>query len=205
MEEEDEYNVSLAAMEEEIKNNGEWILNEFRNMVDLRMKNKIFKHGINDSLSNVVLDYFGYSLDLQPDYKIIKADSVKPFLWIGRGYPYRRITVHKSIKENYLHKDLAWTYLADEFAELMPSIKISEFYKDIANYPGEGINLHIMRGIYEHDESESGGPFFVYIFETETHNEVILVSGFVNYPGHKKNILIKQLEIIAKTLKKGAT
>jgi len=87
----------------------------------------------------------------------------------------------------------------------MPSIKISEFYKNTANYPGEGINLHIMRGIYEHDESESGGPFFVYIFETETHNEVILVSGFVNYPGHKKNLLIKQLEIIAKTLKKGAT
>ena len=48
-----------------------------------------------------------------------------------------------------------------------------------------------MRGIYEHDESESGGPFFVYIFETETHNEVILVSGFVNYPGHKNNFLLK--------------
>ena len=197
--------LDAIAMEKEIENNGEWILNEFRNMVESRMKNKIFKHGINDSLSNIVLDYFGYSLDLQPDYKIIKADSVKPFLWIGRGYPYRWITIHKSKKENYLQKDLAWTYLVNEFAELMPSIKISEFYKNTANYPGEGINLHIMRGIYEHDESESGGPFFVYIFETETHYEVILVSGFVNYPGHEKNLLIKQLEIIAKTLKKGAT
>ena len=87
------HSLDAIAMEKEIENNGEWILYKFRNMVELRMKNKIFKHGINDSLSNVVLDYFGYSLDLQPDYKIIKADSVKPFLWIGRGYPYRWISI----------------------------------------------------------------------------------------------------------------
>ena len=62
---------------------------------------------------------------------------------------------------------------------------------------------HIMRGVYEHDESESGGPFFVYIFETDSVNEVILVSGFVNYPGHEKILLLKQLEIIANTLHKG--
>ena len=67
-------------MEKEIENNGEWILNEFRNMLELRMKDQIFKHGANDSLSNIVLDYFGYSLDLQPDYKIIKADSIRDYL-----------------------------------------------------------------------------------------------------------------------------
>ena len=60
----------------------------------------------------------------------------------------------------------------------------------------------MMRGIYEHSESETGGPFFVYIFETEQANEVILISGFVNYPGHKKILLLKQLEIMAKTLYK---
>jgi hypothetical protein len=60
-----------------------------------------------------------------------------------------------------------------------------------------------MRGIYEHEESASGGPFFVYIFETDLLNEVILVSGFVNNPGHEKILLLKQLEIIASTLQKG--
>ena len=64
---------------------------------------------------------------------------------------------------------------------------------------------HIMRGVYEHDESESGGPFFVYIFETDSVYEVILVSGFVNYPGYENLLLLKQLEIIANTLHKGDT
>jgi len=57
-----------------------------------------------------------------------------------------------------------------------------------------------MRGIYEHAGSNSGGPFFVYIFDTDQDNEVILISGFVNYPGHEKLLLLKQLEIIAKTI-----
>ena len=60
-----------------------------------------------------------------------------------------------------------------------------------------------MRGIYEHKESDSGGPFFVYIFDNESENEVILVSGFVNYPGHEKLLLLKQLEVIAFTIHKG--
>ena len=60
-----------------------------------------------------------------------------------------------------------------------------------------------MRGVYEHGESETGGPFFVYIFDTKTVNEVILVSGFINYPGHEKIVLLKQLEIIANTLHQG--
>ena len=197
------HTLDAISMENEIKNNGAWILKEFRNIVVSRMTNNIFIHGFNDSLSNKMFDYFGYTIDLQPDFKIIKADSIKPFLWIGRGYPYRWITVHKSRKNNYLQKNSAWDQLRAEFADLMPSIKISEFYKNTSNYRADKKVLHIMRGIYEHEESASGGPFFVYIFETESVNEVILVSGFVNYPGHEKILLLKQLEIIANTFQKG--
>ncbi len=197
------HTLDAISMENEINNNGDWILKEFRNSVESRMTHNIYKHGTNDSLSNMMFDYFGYKLDLQPDYKIIKADSIKPFLWIGRGYPYRWITVHRSKKDNYLQKKTAWDQLSVEFTDLMPSIKISEHYKSTENYKASESKLYTMRGIYEHEESSSGGPFFVYIFETETVKEVILVSGFVNYPGHEKILLLKQLEIIANTFQKG--
>ena len=36
------HSLDAIAMEKEIENNGEWILNEFRNMVEKRIKNKIF-------------------------------------------------------------------------------------------------------------------------------------------------------------------
>ena len=55
-----------------------------------------------------------------------------------------------------------------------------------------------MRGTYEHDGSKTGGPFFVYVFDTELNNEVILVSGFVSNPGKEKYMLLKKLEVLIK-------
>ena len=124
---------------------------------------------------------------------------------MGRGFPYRWITIHKSKKSKYTQKDEAWNQLTIEFADLMPHIRIGNYMRSVARHQYGDKTAHIMRGVYEHDESESGGPFFVYIFETDSVNEVILVSGFVNYPGNKKLLLLKQLEIIAKTLHKGDT
>ena len=61
--------------------------------------------------------------------------------------------------------------------------------------------MKILRGIYEHHDSETGGPFVSYIFDIKDSNEVILMTGFVNYPGHEKLILVKELEIMFKTIK----
>jgi len=183
--------------------NGDWIKNEIRNMIEYRMTVEIYKHGKNPPLSKKMLKYFGATLDLQPDYVIIKEDSLKPFLWIGRAYPYRWISVHKSYKEKYIAKNKVFDHYRTDMSELIPDIKISEHFQNL-EYSQNGLKKHpIIRGLYEHENSESGGPFFVYIFETESVNEVILVSGFVNYPGRDKILLLKQLELIAKTLNKG--
>ena len=105
----------------------------------------------------------------------------------------------------YIQKNNAWKQLIIEFSDLMPQIKIGNYMRFAMKEQNNDKSQYIMRGIYEHDESESGGPFFVYIFETDSVNEVILVSGFVNYPGNEKLLLLKQLEIIANTLHKGDT
>ena len=190
-------------MENEINTNREWILNEFRDNLKSRMTSNIFNNGENIKLSKQILKMFGYTLDLQPDYKIIKSDSLLPFIWIGRGYPYRWLTIHKSKKNKYNQKNKAWDQLYMEFSDLMPNIQIGDYIRSTEKQENDDKVQYIMRGVYEHDESESGGPFFVYIFETDSVNEVILVSGFVNYPGHEKILLLKQLEIIANTLHKG--
>ena len=111
--------------------------------------------------------------------------------------------IHKSKKNMYNQKNNAWEQLILEFADLMPQINIGEYERVTRRKKYNDKVQYIMRGVYEHDESESGGPFFVYIFETDSMNEVILVSGFVNYPGHDKLLLLSQLEIIANTLYKG--
>jgi hypothetical protein len=197
------HTLDAVSFQNVISENKKWILDEFQNTMTVRFELSIFKNGKNDILSDKVNKMFGYTLDLQPDYKIIKSDSLKPFIWLGRGYPYRWITIHRSERDKYRKPVDAWEEVIKVYAETMPDIHIGTHFRssETINYHIE--NRKIMRGVYEHDESESGGPFFVYIFDTETANEVILVSGFVNYPGHEKFILLKQLEIIANTLHQG--
>ena len=38
-----------------------------------------------------------FSDELQPDFKLIRSDSLNHFVWIGRGYPYRWIVINKSL------------------------------------------------------------------------------------------------------------
>ena len=62
-------------------------------------------------------------------------------------------------------------------------------------------NNKVIRGLYEHFDSDSGGPFFTYIFDNNVNNNVILLSGFVNNPGKKKSDLLLQLETIVNNVK----
>jgi hypothetical protein len=61
--------------------------------------------------------------------------------------------------------------------------------------------IKIMRGVYEHLESDTGGPFVIYLFDGQVKNEVILVGGFVNNPGREKASLLRQLEITIQKMK----
>ena len=170
----------------EIEKSGSWILSQYRESFNKKMTENVYMHGVNEELSAAV-------------------DSSAQFIWAGRGYPYRWITMHKSVKKIYIDPNSAWAQLAADFHKNIPEITISQFFRK--NEKIELINkgIPLFRGMYEHAESESGGPFFVYIFDTDLPDEVILVGGFVNYPGREKLLLLKQLEIIAQTIhKKGS-
>ena len=195
--------LDAVAFENILTSNYEWILEQYHTLFEEKLMQEVYKYGKNKDLSNKIFQIFGHSIDLQPDFKIIKADSLNSFIWVGRGYPYRWITLHKSRKDSYLDIKSSWEKLKNDYSRHMPKIKISNYYQENEKAYYGNNKIPIMRGIYEHSDSDTGGPFFVYIFDTEQTNEVILISGFVNYPGHEKLLLLKQLEIIAKTLHKG--
>ena len=198
--------VDGIALQKQIEKNGAWILSQYQNSFNNKMTKNVYKHGINEELSTSVNQLLGYTLDFQPDFQEIRRDSLNLFIWTGRGYPYRWLTLHKSNRESYLNPDSAWIQLEADFRIRIPEITISQFFKKNEKVKLDKTSVPVIRGMYEHGESESGGPFFVYIFDTDSSDEVILVSGFVNYPGREKILLLKQLEIIAKTIhKKGNT
>ena len=86
---------------------------------------------------------FAHTIDLQQDFQLIRSDSLNSFVWVGRGYPYRWLTLHKGIKADYMDSNNAWNQLITEFNIVMPDIKISEKYRSV-----ETINYNKTKHIY---------------------------------------------------------
>tara|TARA_B100000945_G_C20397999_1_gene605824 strand:+ start:710 stop:1690 length:981 start_codon:yes stop_codon:yes gene_type:complete len=190
----------LSALYNTFSNDGDWIINEYKNNVNKNLSNYIFSNGYNSKLSDIVQLYFKSDIKLQPDFKIIKEQEEVPFLWLGRGVPFRWLTIHKSNKNYYNNSKMAWERLVDDLSILMPDISINKNFRKIEIEEVLNKKTKVMRGLYDHKSSQTGGPFFFYLFDNK-NSEITLVGGFVNNPGKEKLILIKQLEIIAKTYK----
>ena len=125
------------------------------------------------------------------NYKLIKEDN--DFLWIGRGYPYRWIIINQ-IDANAIDSDNYISFIQEFFESNLSDIVIPNYRLNISSE-------NLIRGIYEHDESKTGGPFFSYMYNNSHNNKLIFISGFVNNPGKSKVHLLLQLETIIKNIK----
>ena len=185
--------------QELLYNNGSWISKEINKSIDDNIWEHIIEKGRNESLEDSLSTQFGINAYIQADYQLI-ANSAD-FLWLGRGYPYRWLTFTLAKSYDFLSIKNAWVNVEKYFKETMPGINLLEMLRSEDKVVVGGVTIRVMRGIYEHIESNTGGPFVIYLFEGHRENEVILVSGFVNNPGHEKAPLLRQLELTIQKMK----
>ena len=170
--------------------NKEWIYDEVvkniekNYLYDIDMRNK------NKDIQSLLNEKFGLDMLIDENYKLIKNSD--NFIWIGRGYPYRWIIFSQLDKKNLGDYDFKNRFI--KFVdENIDGVNISEY---MLKTEGD-----IIRGLYEHDKSGTGGPFFTYKYRNINKDKLIFVSGFVNNPGKKKAYLLLQLETIIKNIK----
>ena len=190
--------VDSISLMNDLKNYDDWILNNYNDNIEKYLSSYIYKNGINEELNNVIYEYFDIIFTAQKDFLIVKDDvKEKSFLWIGRGYPYRWVTF-KKIK---LSSDIL---LFDQFRKHvnidMPNVKITDYYKNLLYEADDIIKI---QGLYEEENSNTGGPFVSYVKLFREENMAFIVSGFVNNPGKNKLRLLKELELQIKNIKYG--
>ena len=180
-----------------IDSNYEWIYKIFKQKYNNHMINYIYSKGLNTDLMNYINDEYQVSFDIQKDYILLKEDKKNNFFWIGRGYPYRWISYYKvELVDEYSFWD---SYILNT-KTYMPQIEISEYYRSKEKKINND-HINIYRGIYDHEISESGGPFFVYEIKNLKKNEIYLLSGYVNYPGNRKINLLNGIEVLFESFK----
>lgn len=176
-----------------IKNKKNWIIDNINKKYDEKIIAHIYSKGLNLELMTYFENNYNISIDVQKDYMLIKESEDNNFIWIGRGYPYRWITIDK-IKKGKVYS--FWKDFQNAKEMHMPEINISNHYRveELKEFENKKINIY--RGVYDHVESGTGGPFVVYEIPNDQNDEVYFLSGFVNYPGHKKINLIKGIEVL---------
>ena len=173
-----------------------WIIDTIDENIKLNFLNDINSNEINKELLTKINSMFKINMIIDENYKLLKEDI--DFIWIGRGYPYRWIVINQidySNNQNKLVNDSLYyfEYIDDLMEQKLTDVVISD-YK--ANISGD-----ILRGVYEHKSSQSGGPFFTYKYRNSHTDKLIFISGFVNNPGKSKAYLLLQLETIIKSIK----
>ena len=183
---------------DKLNNYQDWFLEQIDKNISENINKRITYKGENEELKNIIQKYYALDMFVQKDYHEIRKDSLYNFLWIGRGYPYRWITVMKFDLDEINDSSSHWQAYSKLLAEYMPSVDVSEYYqKNIYDDNGDVFKL---QGLYEEDFSDSGGPFFANIIKLD--NDIgIYISGFVNNPGKSKYLLLKELEVIIDNIK----
>jgi len=173
----------------------DWIFDELSRTAHATLTANSRSHGSNRSLEDHVADKFGIEIFIQDDYKTLQEVEAPSFLWIGRGYPFRWITFHDVDISDIKSPDSTWIILEVLLESTIGSIEITNDYRDSELINNDGDIIPLLRGNYFHPESDSGGPFFSMFFK-KPDSGYLIISGFVNNPGHEKMGLIKQLESI---------
>ncbi len=168
------------------KNRG-WITNTINDKVLDRFFTINNLNDFNDAIIDTIKLKFDLSLNIDENYKILKNDE--NFIWIGRGYPYRWLMI------NYINKDSKniFDLFIKSIEDNGKNVVISDYFKSI-EYNSNYIKLS---GLYEHKESETGGPFIAYCYDDDLFkDQYYCISGYVNNPGKSKYNLLKQLESV---------
>ena len=171
--------------------NLEWIKTQFDNNISENILYDYNKEEKSEEINQKIKDKFSININIDDSYKVIKEDD--SFLWIGRGFPYRWIVINKLKSSN--NKDIELLKII--FEKKLTSVKIPNLYLKEKKYQ----SFKKVRGIYDHLDSDTGGPFVSYIYEDRYKNYKLCISGFVNNPGKDKILLLKQLESIIENIK----
>jgi len=176
-----------------------WIIDKINENINKNLNYYVYKNGINQEIKNTLLNYFKLEFDVQTDFLVIKDDyDLNQFFWIGRGYPYRWIT----FKKIQLNSDfLLFEDFKNHINNDMKNVKITDYYKNLLYESDDIIKI---QGLYEEENSNTGGPFVSYVKVNSDDNTAIIITGFVNNPGKNKLRLLKELELqITKTIYRG--
>ncbi len=187
---------------QELGRSGEWIFDQFDAMSRDRLLKRTYRYGENSELADELQEKYGWRMKIQKDYVLVKEKPEDNFVWFGRGYPYRWLSVHWIDDANSIAitSDWAWDKMAFVAEELYATIFIDTLFRSNHAIEVNGREVRVQRGVWAHKKEPAGGPFMTYIFRDREARRIYFVNGLVHNPGRNKVVMMRRIEGIARTL-----
>ena len=184
-----------------IKLNGEWLFNKHLSFYIEQKEKHLFNKREQFDLSRQLLKKYNWNIRIQHDYTVIKEDSLNNFIWLGRAFPFRWLSV------SWIDYDSASIFENLDIDQQLHDY--SKYYNNeiifLSKYRHSSIDKIVnfdalkVQGLWEHNKDVKGGPFISYFFYDKFLKKLFHFNLLVHNPGRKKLPSLLQLEIMVKT------
>ena len=179
---------------------GPWLKKQFDQLFEKRQSQFLFNEStLQKELQEEVFEKYGWGIKIPWGYTVIRDSVEQKLFWIGRDMPFRWLAVQW--EEGLLFSDsLSVATYANQFpVKFFKNIRYSNYKFNAEPSTFNNYGSWKISGLWESIEEAQGGPFISHLFYDEKSDRTYFVHSMIYHPGRNKFLLLKQVDIVAKT------
>ena len=187
---------SILSAVEKYGNN---IYDQFEDQFSKRQSRFLFKRARKEELEQNVLNKHGFSLKIPWGFTVVQDSAEANIFWIGKEEPFRWLVFHWQDGMSIETIADAERFSREIPQDIFGNICYSDYKFDIHPTLFNDWSGWRISGLWESLEESQGGPFIAYTFYDGVTDRTYYIHALIYYPGDDKYLLLRQLDIIAKT------
>jgi len=190
----------IKAMQRSILEQKGWLYGKFEKKFEEVQSNYQYNKLEQIKLTNYFWQKYRWTMRIPRDYVIIKEMPEKNFVWLGRGLPYRWISVSwgDGIKSEWLTANGLYDK-RNKIGELYGSNMTEKKFLGFQLFKFGEYDALKMYGLWYHNEETKGGPFETYAFYDWRTDRTFVIDMIMFAPGEKMSVMFRGIEVLAKT------
>lgn len=190
----------LKMVERSILEQKGWLYGKFEEKFEEVQMDYIYGRYEQKKLTNYLWQKYRWTMRIPHDYIIIRELPENNFVWLGRGLPYRWISVTwgDGIQTEWL-TNVGLYEKRNEIGKLYGGIMTDKRFLGFQFFKFGEYDALKMYGLWYHIEETQGGPFETYAFYDWRTDRTFIIDMLMYGPGEKLSVLFRGLELTAKT------
>ncbi|MFH1852486.1 MAG: DUF4837 family protein [Candidatus Neomarinimicrobiota bacterium] len=183
----------------ELIRNRDWLKEQFDGLFEMRQGEYLFDKVRQEAVEKRIYQNFGWGMKIPWGFEILAEDSIRNFFWMGRDLPYRWISVQWQDGQQLVDSVVAGRLATEYPDQYYGNVRFTDYKFTVKAVDFADWSAWRVTGLWEEKVEPQGGPFVHYIFYDGITDRTYQVNLLIFFPGKDKAILMRQLDIIARS------